>query len=134
MAPVVLSYVLIAFGGAVGALGRAGVSAYAARYWPEAPHWGTLLINVTGCLIMGFLYGLRYSDNTHWLGESGRLFLMVGVLGGYTTFSAFGLQTLLLALEVSPWKAALNVLLSVALCLLAVWLGYKGGSSILFSK
>lgn len=130
MGPKLMYYLLVALGGALGALGRNGVAALSARYWPDAPHWGTLVVNITGCLIMGFLYGLRLADGSHWLGESGRAFLMVGILGGYTTFSAFSLQTLVLALEVSPWKAALNILLSVALCLFAVWAGYKLASDI----
>lgn len=130
MSPQLLNYTLIALGGAIGALSRSGISAFCSRYWADAPHWATLIVNVVGCLIIGFLYGLRLPDGSHWLSEGARPFFMVGLLGGFTTFSAFSLQTLVLALEGSPWKAALNVLLSVVLCLAAVWLGYKLSSCI----
>jgi CrcB protein len=85
--------------------------------------WGTLVVNVAGCLVVGTLAGLTASGRVtlpyHW-----REFLFVGLLGGFTTFSTFGLDTLALARSHSAFEAAANVGLHVGGGLIAVWLGY----------
>lgn len=87
---------------------------------PEFP-WGTLLVNVTGCFAIGFLAAL--ADERGPLGPTGRLFWMVGVLGGFTTFSTFGYETFALAREGSHALALGNTLAQIVLGLGAVWAG-----------
>jgi CrcB protein len=84
---------------------------------------GTLVINITGSFAIGLFAGLTGPDG-RWLAPSSfRQFFMLGICGGYTTFSSFSLQTLALAQNNQWFKAGANILLSVALCLGAVWLG-----------
>ena len=85
---------------------------------------GTLLINVTGSFLIAF-FGTLTDPGGRWLVRpNARIFFMTGVCGGYTTFSSFSLQTLTLARDGEWLYAGLNVMLSVALCLFAAWLGY----------
>ena len=107
-------FLLVGAGGALGAVARYAVSLLAAR-WPAFPV-GTLAINVAGCLAIGLLGSTVTS-------EPARLFLLTGILGGFTTFSAFGLETQALASQGRPGLAALYVALSVGAGLGAVWLG-----------
>ena len=107
-------FLLVGAGGALGAVARYAVSLLAAR-WPGFPV-GTLAINVAGCLAIGVLASTVQSEPL-------RLFLLTGVLGGFTTFSAFGLETQILVSAGRPGLAALYVALSVAGGLGAVWLG-----------
>jgi CrcB protein len=90
-----------------------------------APHLGTIFVNVSGSFIIGFIAALETTPPTRQL-------FMVGLLGGYTTFSSFSLQTLELANEGRWGTAGANVGLSMGLCLLAVWLGHVCGA--LFRK
>jgi CrcB protein len=110
----------IAGGGAVGALLRYwmsnGVYALAGRGFP----YGTLAVNVLGSLIMGFLY-IWLIERT--LGSSLRAFLLVGLLGAFTTFSTFSIETLNLMEAGQFGRAVLNVLISVVLCIGAAALG-----------
>ncbi len=108
---------LVAFGGALGSAARYGVSVLAARFWGAGFPWGTLLVNVFGGLAMGALAARIGSEQEHL-----RLALGVGVLGGFTTFSAFSLETLRL-MEEAPSQALWYVLGSVVLSLGACWLG-----------
>ncbi|MEI7823096.1 MAG: CrcB family protein, partial [Verrucomicrobiota bacterium] len=89
-----------------------------------APFWGTLFVNVTGCFLIGLLGNLRENGP----GDFDRYFLMVGVMGGYTTFSTFSLQTLELLQKGSAPLALANIALSLVLCLLGVWLGHALGA------
>jgi CrcB protein len=112
-------------GGGLGSLARYGLSGWIGRQpWGETFPWGTLLANVSGSLAIGFFATLTGPDG-RWLAPSSlRTFFMIGVCGGYTTFSSFSLQTLALA-EESEWlKAGANAVLSLVLCLVAVWLGH----------
>src|SRR6266480_3004623 len=84
---------------------------------------GTLFVNISGSLIIGFFAALTGPDGRIWLTPSFRQFFMIGVLGGYTTFSSFSLQTLALAHDGEWLFAALNAIGSFVLCLFAVWLG-----------
>ncbi len=109
-------------------------SGWIARHWGESFPWGTLLVNVTGSFIIG-LFGAMTSPDGRWLvSATTRQFFMIGVLGGYTTFSSFSLQTLTLAQNGEWWRAALNVAVSVIGCLAAVWLGWQAGLHLGTSK
>ncbi|MFN7142156.1 MAG: fluoride efflux transporter FluC [Myxococcota bacterium] len=115
MSPTLREVLLVALGGGVGSVGRFLAASAMTRWLPGFP-FGTLLVNVGGCFLMGVLAGWT-SDRTL------RAALGVGVLGGFTTFSAFGGDTFALA-EGGAWKlAALNVCANVGLGLLAVWAG-----------
>ena len=121
----VTTYLWVALGGALGSAGRHWVSTLAVTRWGNAFPWGTLFINVTGSLLIGVFAGC----NSGWLaGENTRKFLMIGICGGFTTFSAFSLQTLELAQKGEWSRAGLYILASVALCILGVWGGYLLGA------
>ena len=108
---------IVAAGGALGAVARYGVGVWAFRLFPgSAWPWGTLAVNVFGGLLMGLLAGwLAFRGGLH--GESIRLFAAVGILGGFTTFSAFSLETALMIerrqFAMAGGYAALSVVLSV---------------------
>lgn len=116
-----LVYLSIGLGSALGGMGRFWIAGlFAGRSFP----WGTLVVNVTGCLVIGVLAALLNTDGRLPGPPRLREFLMVGVCGGYTTFSSFSLETLSLA-RAGQWpQAGVNVLLSAALCLVAVWVGH----------
>jgi CrcB protein len=123
-------YILVALGSAIGGVARfwcGGV--FASRFTSTFP-WATLFVNVSGSLLIGLIAALTQPQG-RW-GESPLLrdLLMVGVLGGYTTFSAFSLQTLMLIREGRPAAALMNVGASMMLCLAAVWVGYLLASSL----
>jgi len=118
----------IAGGGAVGALLRYwmsnGVHNLLGRDFP----YGTLSVNLTGSILMGFLYVVvinRVVDAVEW-----RAALIIGLLGAFTTFSAFSFETLNLIEADELYKAALNILLSVTLCIAGCWLGMIAGKQI----
>jgi CrcB protein len=113
----------VVFGGAIGTFARFAISKLALPVSHWLP-WNTMIVNVTGCAIIGFLGTLTLSNGRYPLSEDMRLFLMVGVCGGYTTFSAFSLQTLDLLRAGATWRAGINIALSVVLCICAVWLGH----------
>jgi fluoride exporter len=117
-------YLWVALGGALGSVARHALSGLIAFRWGGSFPWGTLVVNITGSLLIGFLATLTAPEG-RWLAPSGaRVFLMAGICGGYTTFSSFSLQTLNL-IENGQWLSALgNAVASVVLCLLAVWLGH----------
>jgi CrcB protein len=112
---------LVGAGGFVGATLRYVLGGLVSRHVPPEFPWGTLLVNVSGCFLIGLLGVL--TEERGPVGPSGRLFLMVGVLGGYTTFSTFGYETLSLLREGSHALAAANALGQLLLGLVAVWLG-----------
>ena len=120
-----LAYVWVAIGGALGSVGRYWFSGLVARHFGEVFPWGTLLVNVSGSFVIGLFASLTGPDG-RWLVASWfrQQFFMLGVCGGYTTFSSFSLQTLNL-MEDGEWLyAGANVVLSVICCLVAVWLGH----------
>jgi CrcB protein len=121
---VVWSYVLIAIGSALGGVLRFACSGWIAERIGETFPWGTLIVNVSGSFIIGLFFTLTGPDGRLLVGTPARQFVMIGICGGYTTFSSFSLQTLNLVRD-GEWLPALaNVLASVVLCLIAVWLGH----------
>jgi len=117
------SYFWIAIGSAIGGIARYWCSGIAARLIGETFPWGTLIVNVIGSFIIGFFATLTGPDGRLLVPSVARQFVMIGICGGYTTFSSFSLQTLNLATDGEYLYAGLNIVLSVVLCLLAVWLG-----------
>lgn len=119
-----IQLLLVGLGGMLGAMLRY-LMALAVLAWPLGERFplATLLINIAGCLLIGLLVGLV--ERQGWPGELWRLFLMVGVLGGFTTFSAFGLETISLLQRDALALALFYVGGSVLGGLLAVWLGLK---------
>lgn len=116
------SLLLIALGGAAGSVARALIALALPARFP----WATLLVNVVGSFLIGWLM-VRYGPAEQPPATSLRSLWVVGFCGGFTTFSTFSWQTLDQMLKGQWGAAAANVLLSVALCLLAVWLGFRLG-------
>jgi len=112
---------LVGVGGFLGTIARYGLSGLVHRHVEGAFPWGTLAVNVLGCLVIG---GVLYLvEERSMLGPDSRLFLSVGVLGGFTTFSAFGYETMEMLRARDHWLALFNVSGNVVLGLGAVWLG-----------
>ena len=126
-----MTWLWIALGSAIGGVGRYWCTGLVAERFGDAFPWGTLFVNVTGSFIIGVVAPLSGSLDHPWApGPEARAFIMVGFCGGYTTFSAFSLQTLQL-LRDGQWVPALgNVVLSVTVCLIAVWLGTLAGAGL----
>jgi CrcB protein len=118
------TYFWIAIGSGIGGVARYWCSGVAARLVGETFPWGTIVINVVGSFIIGFFATLTGPDGRIFASSTTRAFVMVGLCGGYTTFSAFSLQTLNLANDGEWLWAGANIVLSVVLCLIAVWLGH----------
>ncbi|TCR63017.1 fluoride efflux transporter CrcB [Bosea sp. BK604] len=117
------SCLVVMAGGAIGTLLRYLVSVLALPISGELP-WGTILTNLTGSFVIGLFGTLTLATGRYPVSEEWRLFVMVGLCGGYTTFSAFSLQTLDLLRSGGMGRAALNVAMSIAFCLAAVALGH----------
>ncbi len=120
---VLQTYLWIMLGSALGGGARYWCSGFAARLFGETFPWGTLLVNVIGSFIIGFFNAVTGPDGRLLVGTTARQFVMIGLCGGYTTFSSFSLQTLTLAREGDWLRAGLNIVFSVVICLLAVWAG-----------
>jgi CrcB protein len=125
-----MSFFWVAVGGALGSAARYGFAGLAARWLGATFPWGTLIVNVLGSLLIGFLATLLSPDGRLLASPDARVFVLVGVLGGFTTFSSFSLETLNLARDGEWLWAAVNVVSSVALCLAAVWIGHIGAAAL----
>ena len=125
-----MNYLWIGLGSALGGMARYGCSGLAARYMGVTFPWGTLIVNVSGSLVIGFLATMAVADGRMLLSLDARAFLMIGVCGGFTTFSSFSIETLDLARDGEWLWAGANVVVSVVLCLLAVWLGHIGAVAL----
>jgi CrcB protein len=117
-------YALVGLGGAAGSIGRYWLAAAVGRLTGFGFPWGTVLINIAGSFAIGCLAGLtvhgRHPDSLAL-----QAFTMAGLCGGFTTFSAFSLQTFELLRAGRVWEAAANVILSVAACVTATALGLQ---------
>jgi CrcB protein len=120
----VITYLWIAAGSALGGMARYACSNLAVAWLGPTFPWGTLFINVLGSFVIGLFGALTGPDGRMLVPGDVRQFVMVGLCGGYTTFSSFSLQTLTLAQDGEFVRAGLNVVASVVLCLVSVWLGY----------
>jgi len=121
------AYFCVAVGGALGSLGRFWLSGLVAERYGSVFPWGTLVIKVPGSFFMGGLRALINWEGGWFASSAFRQFFMIGICGGYTTFSSFSLETLKRAQDGQWLYAGGNVVLSVVLCLIAVWLGYVVG-------
>jgi fluoride exporter len=123
-------YLWVALGGALGSVARYACSGVAVRWLGAGFPWGTLFVNVAGSFAIGLLAALVTADGRPALGNDARAFLIVGVLGGFTTFSSFSLETLNLARAGALGAASANVALSVVLCLAGAGLGFAAAALI----
>ena len=116
-------WILIAAGGALGSVLRYAVQGWAQRLTSGSFPIGTLVVNLIGCAAIGFLAAMFAGPTL--VREEYRIGLTVGILGGFTTFSTFGLETFLLASDAEYRWALANVVLSCGLGFAAVWFGYR---------
>jgi CrcB protein len=113
---------LVGLGGGLGAMARYGAGFWVARLWPMGFPLGTMLINIVGSILMGIVIG-ALTRNGAIANEALRLFVAVGILGGFTTFSAFSLDAVSLIERGELLQAGGYVLISVAVCLIGLYLG-----------
>jgi fluoride exporter len=118
-----LSYIFVMLGGALGSGVRFWMSGFIAQRAGEVFPLGTLFVNVSGSFVVGFIAAFTGPEGPVLASPRFRQFFLIGVCGGYTTFSSFSLQTLDFARDGDWVKALLNTVLSFACCLAAVWLG-----------
>ncbi len=123
-----MKILLVMAGGSLGALSRYGVALLAARLIGTRFPWGTLIVNLTGCFLIGLVYSLGGRNSL--VSPSVRLFFMTGYLGALTTFSSFALETVNSALTATSLVTAANFLsnniLGAALVFLGMWVGRLG--------
>lgn len=125
-----LAYILIAIGSALGGMSRYFVSGTITALTGGRFPYGTMLVNITGCLVIGFFATLTGPDGRLLVGTPARQFVMIGICGGYTTFSSFSLETLYL-MQAGEWiPAVMNAAGSVILCLVSVSVGYIAAAAI----
>jgi CrcB protein len=125
-----VTYLWIGLGSALGGMARYWCSGFVAERIGETFPWGTLTVNVVGSFLIGFFATLTAPDGRFLVGSTARQFVMIGILGGYTTFSSFSIQTLTLARDGEWLRAGGNIVLSVVLCLVAVWLGHIAAAAL----
>ena len=113
----------VAVGSALGGVARYWCTGVVARSFSETFPWGTLLVNVLGSFLIGLVAVVTGPEGRLLVSPVIRQFWLVGIFGGFTTFSSFSLDTLRLAQDGDWLWAGTNVMLSVVLCLLGVWLG-----------
>jgi CrcB protein len=117
-----VNVVYVALGGALGSVARYLLSTAVHRYTAAGFPYGTFTVNIVGCAVFGLIVGL--AEHRIELTPAVRAFFLVGILGGFTTFSAFTFDTIELLRTAAFLRAALNIVGQVALGLLALWLGY----------
>ena len=117
-----LNTILIGLAGLAGTLLRYWLSGFVARQYGETFPWGTMAVNMIGCLVTGAVFNL--TEERFLVNPTLRTVILIGLLGGFTTFSSYGLQTFTLLRDGEFGLATLNVGISNALGLLMVWTGY----------
>ena len=128
------TYFWIFLGSGLGGLARFALTGWATHRYGAGFPWGTFLVNVSGSFAIGFIATLTAPDGRFFAGPTARQFLMTGILGGFTTYSSFSLQTLALAREGEWGRAGANALGTFVLCFLAVWLGHLGAAWVNASR
>ncbi|MBI3708272.1 MAG: fluoride efflux transporter CrcB [Proteobacteria bacterium] len=123
-------YLWIAIGSALGGAARYWCSGIVAEHFGQTFPWGTMVVNIAGSFIIGFVATLTGPDGQLLVGTTARQFVMVGICGGFTTFSSFSLQTLTLTRDGEWLRAGANICWSVLLCLLAVLLGHFAAAGL----
>lgn len=119
-----ISSAIVGSGGFIGSLARYGVGGLVHRQLPLAIFpYGTLLVNLLGCLLIGAIAGL--AESRQLFGPQFRQFALIGILGGFTTFSTFGFETVAMLRDADYLRAGANVGVNVAAGLALVWLGYQ---------
>lgn len=118
-----MTWIAVGLGGALGSMARHAVNMVVSRFPGHAVPTATAVVNIVGCVVIGVLAGAVAGGRLH-MPLTIRAFVFVGILGGFTTFSTFGLDTLTLAHEGRPMAAAANVAVQVGLGLAAVFTGY----------
>jgi protein CrcB len=125
-----LSYVWIGVGGALGSIARAWLAITVARITgPQFP-WGTVLINIVGSFLIGLFGTLTASHGRFVVPPEVRVFVMIGICGGFTTFSSFSLQTFELMRDGRGGQAMGNIALSVILCVIATAVGHYAATGV----
>ena len=122
-----IKYLLLATGGAIGTILRYSMSGLTYRMVNSVFPWGTIVVNLTGSFAIGLLWGFFEIQN---ISSNMRNFIFIGILGGFTTFSTFSVETLSLALDRQYLKAAVNIAASVSTCLVGVWGGHVLASAV----
>ena len=125
-----LPYIWIAAGSGLGGIARYACAGLMARLVGETFPWGTLIVNVIGCAVIGVFAAVTGPEGRLLAPPAVRQFVMPGICGGFTTFSTFSLETLALARDGDWPKAAANIGASLLLCLAAVWAGYAAGAAL----
>jgi CrcB protein len=120
-----ITYLLVAAGGAAGSVARYGVALAVARLTGPGFPFGTVIINIVGSFVIGWFAEFTAAYGRHPASEPARAFVMAGLCGGFTTFSAFSLQTIDLLRGGETMRAVANVGVSVVLCLAATALGMR---------
>ncbi len=121
-----LNTLLIFIGAGLGGVLRFWISTFSYGLFGRQFPYGTLIVNVTGCFFMGLLF-VMLLERFDGIGPALRSLLLIGLLGGYTTFSSFSIETLNLFESGAIISGILNIFLSVSLCIAATWLGVIGG-------
>ena len=117
-------YFWIFLGSGLGGLARFALSGIVAQTFGGTFPWGAFIINVSGSFVIGFFNTLTSPDGRYIVGPTARQFVMTGILGGFTTYSSFSLQTLNLAREGEWFNAGANAAGTFVICFIAVWLGH----------
>jgi CrcB protein len=115
-------------GGAIGTVARYFISGFAQKYMGSGFPWGTLVVNITGAFIIGFIWGLF---ETIEIRSGFRIFVFIGILGGFTTFSSFALETMNLYKQGEVKMAFFNILANNALAIILVFVGFMAARGIL---
>jgi fluoride exporter len=125
-----LTYLVIAFGGALGSMARFGLAGLVSAATGGTFPFGTMFVNVTGAMVIGFFLTLVGPNGRLLVSVHARQFVAVGICGGYTTFSTFSFETVSLMQDRQWLAAGANAVLSVVFCLIAVWLGFVAASAL----